>query len=68
LGDGFHGPVLMYYLLMLLVCSYRAAKTQNPAGQPSLNASDSFWGLVFKALFSNLKMALVLDRLHHEFS
>jgi hypothetical protein len=50
LGDGFHGPVLMYYLLMLLVCSYRATKTQNPAGQPALKASDILLGSGFQSL------------------
>jgi hypothetical protein len=50
LGGGFYGTVLMYYLLMLLVCSSPAAKTQNPAGRPASNDSDILLGSGFQSL------------------
>jgi hypothetical protein len=50
---GGRSPVLMYYLLMLLACSVRAAKTPNPDPLLALKASECVLGAGFQSLIFN---------------
>jgi hypothetical protein len=47
---GGRSPVLMYYLLMLLACSVRAAKTPNPDPLLALKASECVLGAGIQSL------------------